>query len=340
MEYLALTRNRLWLVALLAVAIAAAGAALVWRGQPVAVVLAKARIGPAIELVYATGFVEAQQPVSVQARITAPVAQVLVEEGSRVHRGQPLFLLADEEQRALLAQAAAQRRAAELKEGRTVTLYRQGWMTRAARDQAVADADAARAVQATAVARQDQLVVRAQIDGIVTKRDIYPGELATPTKVLALLGDPSRIRVTATVDERDIARVHVGQAALMSSDAWPGRTIRATVDEITPTGDPTQRAFRVRLLPIGATDLPLGISLEVNIVTRQDDHALLVPATAVTDGHVWIVTAGRAHRRAVKIGIAGTDSMQIVSGLAAGDSVITVPPAGLTEGARVAEKKQ
>lgn len=332
-------RNRIWLVGAVLLALAAIGAALMWRAQPLVVTLARVRIGPAIELVYATGFVEAQQPVSVQSRITAPVAQVLVEEGSRVHQGQPLFLLADDEQRALLAQAGAQRRAAELKEGRTVTLYRQGWMTRAARDQAVADADAARAAQATALARQDQLVVRAQIDGIVTRRDVYPGELASPTRVLALLGDPARLRITATVDERDIARVSIGQAALMSSDAWPGRTIRATVAEITPTGDPTQRAFRVRLLPAQATDLPLGISLEVNIVTRQDDRALLVPAAAYADGHVWVVADGHARRRAVRAGILGTDSVQILSGLAAGDSVIVTPPAGLADGARVAEKR-
>lgn len=333
-------RNKVWLILLVVVVVAVAAAVLLWRGQPLAVKLAKVRIGPAVELVYATGFVEAQQPVSVQSRITAPVERILVSEGDRVVRGQPLFLLADDEQRALLAQSSAQRRAAELKEGRTVTLYKQGWMTRAARDQAVADADAARAGQQTALARRDQLVVRALINGIVTKLDVYPGELAAPSKVLALLGDPAQIRVTATVDERDISRVRTGQAALMSSDAWPGRTIHASVAEVTPTGDPTQRAFRVRLLPSDAADLPLGISLEVNIVTRQDNRALLVPANSYADGHVWVVADGHARKRAVKAGIIGTDSVQIISGLAARDSVIAAPPADLADGARVSGTAQ
>jgi len=324
---------------LAALVLGALAAAWFWRAGPVEVTTARARVGPAIELVYATGYIEAQQPVSVQSRITAPVERVLVNEGDRVARGQPLFLLSNDEQRGLTAQAAAQRRAAEQTESRTVTLFQQGWVTKAARDQAVANADAARAAQATASARQDQLVVRAQIDGVVTKRDVEPGELATPTRILALLGDPARVRVTATVDERDIARVRLGQQALMSSDAWPGRTIAARVSEVTPSGDPAQRAFRVRLLPDSANDLPLGLTLEVNIVTRRQENALLIPAAAQANGQVWVVRDGRARQVAVKTGIAGTDTVQILSGLSAGDAVIVTPPEGLANNRRVTEKR-
>lgn len=326
--------RRRWLVAALLLIAAAGFAAWQLQVRALPVKLARARTGPAVELVYATGYVEPQQPVSVQARITAPVAQVLVAEGDRVNRGQALFVLADDEQQALSAQAAAQRRAAEQTEGRTLTLFHQGWVTKAARDLAVATADAARAGEATAGARQAQLVVRAGIDGVMIKRDIEPGELATPSRVLALLGDPARVRVTATVDERDITRVSLGQPAVMSSDAWPGRTVQAQVAEITPTGDPAQRAFRVRLAP-AAAGLPLGLSLEINIITRRHDHAILVPADALRDGAVWVVVDHAARRRAVRTGIVGADSVEIVSGLKAGETVILSPPEGLAEGRRV-----
>ena len=323
--------------ALVIAMIALVAAVVVWRWQsaPTSVTLIRPHYGPAAELVYGTGFVEAQQPVSVQARITAPVDKVLVEEGQRVTRGQPLILLADDEQRALSAQAAAQRRAAEQTEIRTVTLFRQGWVTKAARDQAVANADVARAAEATAGARQDQLVVRAEIDGVVTKRDIEPGELASPTRVLAQLGDPARVRITATIDERDIARVTVGQAALMSSDAWPGKAIPARVAEVTPGGDPSQRAFRVRLLPTTAVSLPLGLSLEINIITRRKDRALLVPASAVVGGKVWVVREGKAHAVEVRTGVIGSEQVEVLSGITAQDTLIDKPPEGLKEGQHV-----
>lgn len=319
----------------------AGGAAWWWHGHARAVTVARVHIGPATELVYATGFVEAQEPVTISSRITAPVIKVLVSEGDRVQRGQVLVLLADDEQRAALTQSAAQARAAGQTEGRTLTLFKQGWVTKAARDQAVANADAARAGVAAALARQGQLAVRAGSDGVVTRRDVYEGDLATPGKVLMLIGDPARIRVTATVDERDIARVHVGQQALMSSDAWPGKAIPARVAEVTPGGDPTARAFRVRLspeptaaLPMG--QLPLGMSLEINLVTRREPRALLVPVGAVVAGRAWTVNDGRAHPHTVTTGIAGAETVQVISGLVAGDTVILAPPADLRDGERVA----
>lgn len=199
--------------------VAAVAGYLLWRAQPRDVDVVAARTGLAVELVYATGYVEAEQPVSVAARLTAPVVQVLVNEADRVRRGQALIVLDDGEQRGLLAQAAAERKGAVLDEHRARALFAEGWTTRAARDRAVAQADAARAAEQSALARLSQHIVRAGIDGIVLKRDVEPGDLATPLRVLLLLGDPARIRVTATVDERDVPRLRVGQPALMASDA-------------------------------------------------------------------------------------------------------------------------
>jgi len=150
------------------------------------------------------------------------------------------------------------------------------------------------------------------------------------------LGDPSRIRITATVDERDITRVAVGQKALMSSDALPG-AIPAHVSEVTPGGDPTVRAFRVRLLPDTDAPLPMGLTLEVNIITSERKAAVLVPASAlVGDGrHVWVVAQGRAASRTITKGADGTSKVEITSGLRSGETVILNPPADLAEGQRL-----
>lgn len=327
-------RKRFILLAI-ALVVAAAGIWwLVWR-QTATVTTAPVERGPAAELVYATGFIEAEHPVTVSSRVTAPVEEVLVREGDRIVPGQPLVRLDDSEQRALLAQARADARGKSLAERRVSTLYSQGWVTRAARDEAVAVGQASRASVSALEARLDQMTVRAGISGVVLKREVEPGDLATPGTELFQLGDPARARVTATVDERDIPRVRVGQVALLSTDALPGKVIRARVTEITPGGDPGQRAFRVRIGFDGATGLPFGLTLEVNIVTREHDGALLVPAGAVTEGHVWLVRGGRVERRAVRTGIAGTEKVEIVSGLAAGDRVVVNAPEGLEEGDRV-----
>lgn len=305
-----------------------------WFMRPARVTMVRPHRGPAVELVYATGFVEPSQPVTVAARLTAPVRAVLVSEGDEVHKGQALLTLDDTDLRGSYAQAHAESVGATLAEQRIVTLFDQGWTTRADRDAAVASGEAARAAERTAAAKLGQNVVRAGIDGIVIKQDIQPGELAVPTRALMLLGDPRRARITATVDERDIPRIHVGQRALVSSDAWPGRVIPAYVAELTPTGNPEQRAFRARLLLDGGIVLPLGLSLEVNIVTRSVVNALLVPSSAIDSGNVWVVVDGRAHRQHVVIGIQGPRNTE-VDGISSNARIIDAP-SGLTEGMRVA----
>lgn len=327
-------RKRLVLLAI-AIALAAAGAWWLFWQHPVKVTTAPVTRGPALELVYATGFVEAEHPVTVSSRITAPVTEVLVDEGDRVARGQALVRLDDSEQRALLAQARADARGKALAEHRVTTLYSQGWVTRAARDEAVAAGQASRASVSALGARLDQMTVRAGISGVVLKREVEPGDLATPGKELFELGDPARARITATVDERDIPRVQVGQTALLSTDALPGKVVRGRVTEITPGGDPGQRAFRVRIGLEGGLNLPFGLTLEVNIVSREHRDALLVPAGAVAEGHVWLARGGRAERREVRTGIVGPERVEIVSGLAPGDRVVVNPPEGLEDGDRI-----
>ena len=322
-------------IALLVALLALGFGYLLWAGKPRTVEVTAARRGTAVELVYATGFVEPEQPVSVAARVTAPVVEVLVQEGERVHRGQALIRLADEEQQAAIRQARAERIRTARDEARILTLYRQGWVTRAARDQAVAAADAARAAEQTFTARTGQYVLRAGINGIVLKRDVEPGDLATPSRILMTLGDPAHIRVTATVDERDVPRILPGQDAMMSTEAFPGRIIRGRVREITPGGDPTERAFRVRLLLEDAPRLPLGLTLEVNVVTKRVARALLVPATAISGDRLWIIENGRARARKVKTGTAGADEVQIIRGLRPGERVIRNPPENLDAGERV-----
>ena len=208
---------------------------------------------------------------------------------------------------------------------RVAALYRKGWVTKARVDEVVMAAAASQAAERSVSARVDQLVVRAGIDGIVLKRDVEPGDLAVPTRVLMTLGDPRRIRVTATIDERDIPFLRVGQTAFLRSDAWPGQVIRGHVRELTPGGDPSQRAFRARVAIDDARELPIGMSLEVNIRIRSVDRALLVPQRAIDADAVWVVAEGRVHRRPVRTGIVGQENVQILSGLKAGEAVVVAP---------------
>jgi RND family efflux transporter MFP subunit len=294
--------------------------------------------GPVADVVYATGFVEPRSPVDVSSRVTAPVVRVLVDEGDRVVVRQPLAILDAEDQRQAIAQLTATRVNAEQDEGRALAIFRKGWSTNADRDKAIASANSARALEAAAKAKLGQYTIRAGIAGIILRRDVEPGDLATSSKTLFQIGAVNNLRVTATVDERDIPLVRVGSSVMMSTEAYPGRIFRGSVYEITPGGDPDQRAFRVRIRPDGPTSFPVGLTLEVNIVAAERSHVMLVPAGALRDGGVWVAASGHARHVPVQVGIRGMDRIEIRKGLTDGACVLTDPPATLKNGERISVK--
>jgi RND family efflux transporter MFP subunit len=323
-----------WLV-ITAVLLGAAITGYVYFTKPAQVAAARPIRGPAAEVVYGTGFVEPRRPVEVSSRVTAPVTQVLADEGDHVARGQPLAVLDAEDQRETIAQLTASRINAEQDERRAIALFKQGWSTNAVRDKAVAAANSARALEAAGRARLNQFTIRSQTAGVILRRDVEPGDLATPSKTLFQLGNAADLRVTAIVDERDIPMVRNGAEALMSTDAYPGRVIRGRVYEITPGGDPDQRAFRVRIRPDSIRDLPIGLTLEVNILVSSKKSALLVPASAVRKGVVWTIDDGHARPVRVKTGIRGADTTEVTAGLPANACVVTDPADGIKDGQRV-----
>lgn len=318
---------------LLILALAAVG---YWYSlRPSVVVGTKPVRGPAAEVIYATGFVEPQRPVEISSRVTAPVNEVLADEGDQIFRGQPLARLDAADLQSTIAQLAAQTLKAEQDEARALTLFRQGWLTKAALDLAVATANSARAAESSARAKFDQYTIRSGISGTVLRRDVEPGDLATAAKTLFEIGNPRLLRVTATVDERDIPLVQSGAEVMMSSEAYPGRVIYGRVYQITPGGDPDQRAFRVRIRPTDTQGLPIGLTLEVNIVASKKSSALLVPASAVRQGSVWTVSDGRARRVRVATGIRGAAQVEVTRGLTDASCIIAEPPDNLSEGQRV-----
>lgn len=325
---------RLLIITILIIAAALAGWS--YASRPPTLEGRKVTRGPVADVVYATGFVEPRRPSDVSSRVTAPVTAVFADEGGRVRKGQALAALDAEDQRHTIDELAAARINAEQEESRALTLFKQGWVTKSARDQAVSSANAARAAEAAARAKLDQYTIRAGVPGIILRRDVEPGDLASATKTLFQIGDPKQLRVTATVDERDIPLVHTGTIAMMSTEAYPGRVFRGEVYEITPGGDPDQRAFRVRIRP--DSELPVGLTLEVNVVVSQRQQALLVPAGAIRDNQLWLVKDQRARKVSVATGIRGSDRTEVTRGVSDRDCVVASPPAKLKDGQRVSVK--
>jgi len=334
---------------LLLALVAAGGAGLwVWYGLPPSLATAPATTGPAVEAVYATGSVEPVQWARVGPATRARLTGVLVEEGARVTEGQPLARLDDRQARAMVEEAEARASFAEEDLVRTRTLVARDIAARATLERAERDARAARATADAARQRLEDYIVRAPNDGIVLRRDAEVGEVVDTPASLFWIGEPLPLRITAEVDEEDIARIALGQRVLLRADAFAGRVMTAQVAQITPKGDTSRKAYRVRLALPADTPLMIGMTVEANIVLRETTEAVLVPPNAVVlpaagrgaatapgqlrRGIVWVAEGDHVRRREVEIGVQGARATEIRGGLAAGETVLLDPPPTLADG--------
>ena len=106
------------------------------------------------------------------------------------------------------------------------------------------------------------------------------------------------------------------------------------MSEITPKGDPVARSYRVRIKLANPDELKVGMTVDANLIVAERDNALLVPATAVQGDAVWVVNDGRLHRQPVRVGVAGSARIEIMSGLAPDALVVDSPGPDLREGRR------
>lgn len=324
------------LPAVLALFLLAGGAAFfLVRNGARTVTLVTPHSGTAVEAVYATGTVEPVTWSKIAAVTTGRIAEILVEEGSVVRQGQELARLDDREARAKVAELEARAAYWRAELQRAQTLAERGIRAQESAQKARSEYEQAVAAITAARQRRADLLVTAPMDGVVLRRDGEPGEVVKPENTLFWVGEIRPLRVTADVDEEDIARVAPGQKVLIKADAFPDRALDGRVEQITPKGDPVNKTFRVRVALPAETPLMIGMTAEINIITAEKAGARLIPASAVGKGEVWVEQDGQAVRRPVVLGIRGRDRVEIVSGLADDDRVLANPPAGLKAGDRV-----
>ncbi len=319
-----------------AIAILVAVAFLWWwlaRGPEVKVV--SPTRGTAAEIVYATGAVEPIRWAKVASVIRDRIVEICDCEGKEVKKNEVLARLESREQRAALQELEARAEYARREVERQNKLVERGVATTQNQERVARDL---RALEALILVQKEKLAdyaIAAPIDGVVLRRDGEVGEIAEAGQILFRIGALKPLQVVAEVNEEDIARVKVGQTVLFRTDAFLDRRLEGTVREITPIGDPIAKTFRIKIALPDDTPLLPGMSLEANVITREKDDALLIPAAAVQGSSVFLLDGNKIRKKDIEIGIRGTRSVEVLSGLWEKDRVVSPAIADLKDGERV-----
>jgi RND family efflux transporter MFP subunit len=294
-----------------------------------------ANLAPVSEAVYGTGTVEPERWAKVVPLERRRLVELCKCEGQVVKSGQILGRQDDAEERSALEQMEINRGQLERDLSRAEKERDKSDAARTEYEQRWTKLEEAKSRIAAQKVRLDSLLLRAPLDGMVLRRDGEVGEIAGPTDVLFWVGPPAPMQVVAEINEEEINRIAVGQKALLRSEAFPGRALRATVSQITPKGDPTRKTFRVYLRLPQDTPLRIGMSVEANIIFREKQAAVVVPAEAVTGDSVQIIEDGRISRVPVTVGIRGSRNVEIIGDVVKGMAVLSPWRTDLADGTRI-----
>jgi len=294
-----------------------------------------ANLAPVSEAVYGTGTVEPERWAKVVPLERRRLVELCKCEGQVVKSGQILGRQDDAEERSALEQMEINRGQLERDLSRAEKERDKSDAARTEYEQRWTKFEEAKSRIAAQKVRLDSLLLRAPLDGMVLRRDGEVGEIAGPTDVLFWVGPPAPMQVVAEINEEEINRIAAGQKALLRSEAFPGRALRATVSQITPKGDPTRKTFRVYLRLPQDTPLRIGMSVEANIIFREKQAAVVVPAQAVTGDSVQIIEDGRISRVPVTVGIRGSRNVEIIGDVVKGMAVLSPWRTDLADGTRI-----
>ena len=298
------------------------------RGGGAAPVLTEiVSLGAMTEEYVALATARANEAIDVTPRISSVVAEIRFEEGQAVQAGEVLVELDSREIRADLDLAEANLNERRSRYGRLETLAASQVVSEVELEEIQAQLQVAEAQVNSARARLEDTVIRAPFAGTVGLRRISVGGLVQPNTIITTLDDIGVMKLEFSVPEEYLAVVNEGLEIEASGAAWPNRIFRGAVISVDSRVDPMTRSLAaVAELPNEDGDLKPGMFLQVVIARRREDVVLAAEAALVPRQgrqYVYVVDEGRALEREVKLGTRSPGQVEIVTGLEAGEEIVT-----------------
>jgi len=310
--------------------------------------------------------------VEAVAKINGRLDDVFVRMGDQVKKGQQIAKVEDRELQEQIKQAQAayevagatiRQREADLRLAQTnldrsKNLYDRQLIPKQTFDDtdsryaaALAQLDLAKAQYSQAEARLDELKINianttilSPVSGFIGKRSLDPGAWVTANTAFLSIVDISLVRLVANVVEKDLRKMKAGLKARVEVDAFPDEMFEGRIARVAPILDPATRTAQIEVeIPNPDFRLKPGMYAKVSFTIEHREKTLVVPTAALVDvggsRGVFLPKKGEqgdiANFKKIEVGLIDQNLVEVSSGLAEGDNVITTGAAALREGDRI-----
>lgn len=283
-----------------------------------------------------TGTLEGERQAQIYAKISESVTQAPVPEGQQVAAGQLLIRLDKDGPSARFAETESVYRNAEKQFRKMEYLFKEGAI-------AESDLDASRTACDVAKANfesvRQMVEIESPINGVLTSLKVSAGDFVGAGQLLATVATTKRLRIKFDVNSAQIGAVNLGSKLQVTSDAIAD-TVIGTVTSIAGSADPATRSFQVEAEIDNAMGrFRPGLFVTLSIVEAVLEHVIAVPHGAVqlldNQPTLFTVENGVARKRVIVTGEELDGLVVVRSGLAAGDTLVTLGQNYLDEGVKV-----
>ena len=285
-------------------------------------------------------FTPAQQ-MNFASENSGRVMRVLVDEGSRVHRGQTLAVIKTDALNIDLETATAAYQNALRDKERYENAFRTGGVTQQQLDQSRLALENAQARVSQAQLRVNDANIKSSINGIVNKRFIEPGAVVSPGTQLFELVDVSKLKLNINVNETQVANLSPGDEVTVRASVFPDMILKGRITFIAPKADNALN-FPVEIEISGnpGNKLKAGMFGTAIFNFRNSAPVVLIPRSAfagsVSTNQVFVAeNASTARLRNVIAGRVIGDKVEVLQGLTEGEQIITSGQINLSEGSKI-----
>ncbi len=314
------------------------GAAAKPVGLPVKAVAVK--VGKVSDEVTAVGTLLADESVIIRSEIDGRIVGLNFQEGQAVAAGTRLVTLDNSEYEAQSAAVRADLKTEEQRLSRTRELHQQNFISKDALDVQLGNVDRLKARLAEAESRVAKTQIRAPFSGTVGLRMVSPGAYVKAGEDIVRLESIGSIKADFRVPELFMSKIHPGQEVLLRLDAYPGEEFSGRVYAVEPVVDDRTRTVLMRArIPNKSNKLKPGMFVRVAVTLANRPNAIIVPEQSIwpqgRDTFVFRVVDGKAALTKIEIGNRQPGQVEVMSGLAPNDIVITEGQIKLRDGAPV-----
>ena len=296
------------------------------------------------QVLNAVGSIQAVRGIDLTSETSGQITEIHFDSGNAVQAGQLLVVLNDEIEVASRNNQIAGLELAEILFERDKTLIKQKSIPQSQYDRSRADLERAKAQLAETEARLANKRIAAPFAGIIGISRVDVGDYLSPGTVIAALQDHSELEIDFTVPARYSPKLRAGLNVSVEVDAFPGRRFEAVISAVDSQIDIATRNILLRAVLEEFTGLLPGMfaTLAVNLGEKQ--RVVSVPETAMTyalqGNTVYVVEKTddgslTASARIVEAGEVRSGKVAIMSGVAAGERVVSVGQNKLFRGVRV-----